>query len=133
MTLECYIPVTKIQPGLTEAPRHCELPSPSALNLSGAYTFNYDYPLSRTVNFQHELIRQMTGLDLLVLGRVDYEQIYREEADSSSVSASRIPGMLNRETTDGKYGIWGHEIENLVFEGIEVDEGKREITFVIGS
>ena len=43
-----------------------------------------------------------------------YRKVYKDEHKSSSVQADYIPNMLNRNTTDGKYGIWGHVINDLM-------------------
>src|SRR5271167_1014631 len=73
-----------------------ELPSNSALNLEGTFTFEYDYPLSKQAKFEHVLTPDMTGMDLLVLGRVDYERIYQEEDADMGYATPMIPGMMNR-------------------------------------
>lgn len=79
---------------------------------AGTYTFKYDYPLSNVATFTHKLKKKTTVANLLSIGRKDYERIYREE---------------------DKYGIWGHDIEDLVFEEVEIDEKKKTIYFEIGS
>lgn len=42
-------------------------------------------------------------------------------------------GFVNRNKTNGKYGIWGHDIEDLAIERINYDENKNLITLFIGS
>lgn len=100
------------------------------LALVGEYTFVYDYPLNTQARFTHMLTSSMTGEDLLVLARADYERIYREE-EAAAGNPGHIPGMLNRAPLRGPYGIWGHDFSDLYFEGIEIDGG--EITFCMGS
>lgn len=109
-----------------EYDRRDELLNP--LGLSGKYLFVYSYPLSRPAHFHHELTPDMTGEDLCVLGRTDYEAIYAAEDDPG-----HIPGMLNRATSDGPYGIWGHDFSDLFFEGINVDAEKKIVDFSMGS
>lgn len=103
-----------------------------ALGLIGEYTFVYDYPLSRAAAFEHVLTSEMNGEDVLVLARQDYGRIYREE-ESAVGNPGHIPGMLNRAVSEGPYGIWGHDFNDLFFEGIKVDKAQMRITFAMGS
>lgn len=96
-----------------------------ALGLSGVFAFSYDYPLSVIATYEHRLTPDMTGEDLLVIARSDYEQIYREE-DAEVGNPGHIPGMLNRSQSLGKFGIWGHDFGDLFFEGIEIDVTTRK-------
>ena len=102
------------------------------LGLSGEYTFSYSYPLSKIAEFQHALTPEMTGEDVLVLARKDYERIYREEEDVAG-DPGHIPGMLNRNTSSGPYGIWGHDFSDLYFEGINLIDESKMISFYMGS
>lgn len=65
---------------------------------------------------------QLTCGMLLYAYTCAYQMVY----DSENASEQEcIPGMLNMATTDGKFGIWGHAIEDLVYNGssdIEVHE-----------
>jgi len=103
-----------------------------AVGLDGEYTFNYDYPLSRIASFKHILTPDMTGEDLLVLGREDYERIYKEEHEADC-DPGHAPGMLNRQRSQGPYGIWGHDICDLYFEGIDINPDSKTIEFSMGS
>lgn len=42
-----------------------------------------------------------------------YRKIYQIEDSSSKIKSGLIPGMLNRNFTNGKFGIWGHGIGDL--------------------
>lgn len=53
-----------------------------------------------------------------------YSQIYKEEEKTSETSVSRIPGFSNRSRTDGKYGIWGYDIDDLVLLSVKFDGGR---------
>lgn len=99
----------------------------------GEYTFVYDYPLSTAAKFMHALPADVSIIDILLEARADYRAIYAIEDASSSVTASQIPGVINRPPTSGTYGIWGHDITDLYFEGVEIDTIKRRVTFSIGS
>ena len=60
-----------------------------------------------------------------------YHVIYKEEERTSADPAGLIPGMLNHTATSGKYGVWGHGIEDLVLEGAERSNGVWRI--MVGS
>jgi hypothetical protein len=98
----------------------------------GTYTFVYDYPLKHVARFQHDLTPEMSKIDILLLGSVDYKTIYALE-DAASGKTGHIPGMLNRQTSAGPYGIWGHDISDLYFESVDVNYGSRIVEFGIGS
>lgn len=107
-----------------------ELKTP--LGLVGTFYFTFTYPLSVTASFPHELTADMTGEDLLVLARGDYERIYREE-EAAVGNPGHIPGMLNRAPSPGPYGIWGHDFSDLYFEGIEINVASKKVNFNMGS
>lgn len=133
MELSCNVHASsfiKMDPDREDYDDVSELLTP--LGLAGDFYFTYDYPLSVKASFPHKLTPEMTGEDLLVLARADYERIYREE-DEAVGNPGHIPGMLNRATSPGPYGIWGHDFSDLYFEGIEVDEDSRQIEFGMGS
>jgi len=98
----------------------------------GVYLFVFDYPLSREAHFPHELTPEMSWIDLLLLAQADYKEIYRRE-DEECGPTGNIPGMLNRASSDGPFGIWGHDISDLYFESVEVDEERCIVNFGIGS
>ena len=60
-----------------------------------------------------------------------YHVIYKEEDRTSPEPAGLVPGMLNRSTTSGKYGVWGHGIGDLVLEAAERSNGVWRI--MVGS
>lgn len=98
------------------------------LNLNGEFKFKYSYPLSQPAHFVHTLTPEMTGEDILVLARKDYETIYNSEDDPGHIS-----GMLNRATSEGPYGIWGHDFSDLYFEGVDINILKKHVEFSMGS
>jgi hypothetical protein len=103
-----------------------------ALGLSGLFNFRYSYPLSTEASFQHELTPEMTGEDLLVLARADYERIYKEE-EGDVGNPGHIPGMLNRSSSAGRYGVWGHDFSDLYFEGVKISQKFYNVDFSMGS
>lgn len=98
---------------------------------AGEYTFTYDYPLENEVEFKHRLTEATSILDILELAAKDYQQIYDEEDESESADPTPDGALLNRGESHGKHGIWGHGIEDLVFEGVYVKN--FAVTFDIGS
>jgi hypothetical protein len=65
-----------------------------------------------------------------------YHEIY--ESEESSAKTKTIPvekreGLINRNETDGKYGIWGHDIGDLDLSSIEVYKTESgEIQILLG-
>ena len=132
LNIDCNVRVVEVTPS-AKADRYTKIPSSDPLGLEGTFEFQYTYPLSKTAVFKHALTKDMSGLDLLLLGRADYERIYREEDGDVGAPTPMIPGMLNRQQSDGRWGIWGHVIDDLFFEGIEIDHCKSTISFGMGS
>lgn len=98
----------------------------------GNYTFLYTYPLSVTAKFEHQLTPATSWIDILLLAKADYERIYKEE-EGDVGNPGHIPGMLNRASSDGPYGIWGHDFSDLFFERVEVNEEDLTVNFGMGS
>lgn len=94
----------------------------------------YDYPLSCVVvvEIQRDLEKSSEFIKAFCEG---YQEIYALEKDSSKIKEGNIPGMLNRVTTNGCFGIWGHGIGDLVLEEVYVykDGDIYRIEFSIGS
>lgn len=85
----------------------------------------HSYPLSREVYTRFD-IRAGAGAEkvtygyLLYLHTLAYQEIYAREDDAvkeSGEDVKNIPGMLNRQQTEGPFGIWGHSIGDLVYNG----------------
>lgn len=97
-----------------------------------AYTFVYTYPLSRVARLREMLLPTTSIVDVLLLARNHYEQIYAAEEDSAG-NPGHIPGTLNRMKSNGSYGIWGHDFSDLYFEEVSIDTEDKVITFGMGS
>jgi len=80
----------------------------------------YDYPLSGAVRFKHTNRRGWTRKRLFKTIQRDYVRIYREEDDPNS-------GL------ESSYGIWGHDIGDLVLEEVIYDPDRKLVTLGIGS
>jgi hypothetical protein len=102
------------------------------IGLTGEYVFEYTYPLTNPAKFAHILQPSMTGEDILAFARSDYERIYSVE-ETIAGNPGHIPGMLNRETSCGPYGVWGHDFSDLFFESIEIDDEAKTIELGMGS
>lgn len=77
------------------------------------YMFIFDYPLSQEAHFLVNTGKRGMGTgEIIRKAGVLYNQIYRYPV---------------------KYGIWGHDIEDLYFEGISVDHDRRFVSFAVGS
>ena len=58
------------------------------------------------------------------IGR-EYRRIYVEEeatATQKTLPMEQRGGVINRNRTDGKYGIWAHDLEDLDLVSIEVHQ-----------
>ena len=106
--------------------------SPTPLNLHGIFSFVYDYPLRKEVSIPHLVGESWSAVDILEMASKDYQTIYAAE-DAAVGPTANIPGMLNRQQSEGPYGIWGHDISDLYFEEIEINEANKIISFGIGS
>lgn len=82
----------------------------------------FDYPLSNKVVFKYEKNKGFSLRELVDNICKSYSQIYKEEKRTSKERGGRMHGMLNRNKTDGKYGIWGHDLGDLALEGLDISE-----------
>ena len=84
----------------------------------------YTYPLSkRTVMFFNA--DNETGFTRAELARKvceGYQKIYQIEEEAVG-NPGNLPGMLNRATSEGPYGIWGHDIQDLVLHTVRQIDG----------
>lgn len=60
-----------------------------------------------------------------------YEEVYETERQTSAVEEGLIPGMYNRVRTNGKYGIWGHELGDLLLVGMKYDPKKNIVDLTV--
>lgn len=91
----------------------------------------FDYPLSHQVTLAFSNPDGFTRMDFFRAVYDGYVTIYAAETAVAG-NPGLIPGMLNRNTSKGPYGIWGHCMEDLFLEGFrEIDPGVFELT--IGS
>lgn len=93
-------------------------------------TVIFNYPLSGEFRFEFKNSQGViTRRDFALFIQSTYRRIYDEESPGQ---VENIVGMLNRQKTDGPYGIWGHHIGDLVIEGVR-HTGNNIYTLIIGS
>lgn len=92
---------------------------------AGKYKLTIDYPLSTEFIEEKEFGKPVTREEMVKWIVDSYHYIYAIEDETSPIPAGLIPGMLNRETTTGNFGIWGHDIEDLLLHTIFVDENNE--------
>lgn len=101
------------------------------LKASEAYLI-IDYPLNKPVDV---LLKPTNGIgfsrgELIQKISTEYKRIYKEEEQSAKVKTVPMEnrkGLINRNETDGKYGIWGHDIEDLDLSVIIIRKYKDDI------
>lgn len=102
-TIKCFIPMCNL-PGFT---------SGVSLPPNEKFTIIVDYPLEK--DFKFEINTSSKGMDSVGLynciGRI-YKKIYKNP---------------------DKYGVFGHDIEDLSLESITINFNKRTITLGVGS
>lgn len=102
-------------------------------------SITYDYPLERPVTHNYRRAGGFTRGQLVQDICATYRQIYKEERESTKIAVDPINvriargGLINRNATDGKYGIWGHDIGDLVIEGLRFDANSGMVEMDIGS
>lgn len=77
-----------------------------------------DYPLSNPVEIKlsAKTDKGFTRKELIENISTEYRRIYKEEEESAEVKTiplEECQGLINRNQTNGKYGIWGHDIDDL--------------------
>ena len=91
-----------------------------------------DYPLNKPVeiNITSQNKEGFSRAELVQLISSEYNRVYEEEEESATVKTTPLDerdGLINRNATDGKYGIWGHDIEDLDLSAIIVHLKKDSI------
>lgn len=89
----------------------------------GTYLLKITYPLNNPS--VTKLRVPATGLSRAKLANIickQYRKIYAEEDKTVGHKTGNIDGMLNRATSFGKYGIWGHNIGDLILHSAEVKD-----------
>jgi hypothetical protein len=95
----------------------------------------FSYPLENVFVFNFKSKNGFTRRQLVEHIINTYKQIYEEEEKTNMDTGKVVTNcrLLNRPTTSGKYGIWGHAISDLVIEKILYEPKKKLVTLHIGS
>jgi len=95
----------------------------------GRISIIIDYPLTVPDTFNMVAGNNMgfTRKQLLEVISKEYHRIYKEEEATAKMKTVPLAQrkMYNRNTTDGKYGIWGHDLGDLVLDDILVYKNKK--------
>lgn len=75
------------------------------------------YPLANIAIIKFTCRQPVTYGMLLYLYTVAYKLVYKIEDYDVGHPTNHIPGMFNRQRSSGRFGIWGHDIEDLVYNG----------------
>ncbi|RZJ55040.1 MAG: hypothetical protein EOO44_02830 [Flavobacterium sp.] len=91
-------------------------------------TIIIDYPLTNKYQFDLKSEKGFTREMLLTEISKHYFKLYEEEENSATVKTLPMEKrtMYNRNQTNGKYGIWGHDIADLVLTDIQVYKDNDE-------
>lgn len=86
-------------------------------------TIIIDYPLTNEYRFDLSSQDGFTRAELLKEISYNYYKLYEEEENSASIKTIPVDKrttMYNRNQTNGKFGIWGHDIADLILTEILV-------------
>lgn len=86
-----------------------------------------DYPLKKPATIELSNPKGFSRKNLILEISKNYHKIYAEEeatAKTKTIPSDKRTGLINRNETDGKYGIWGHDLSDLDLSGIEIHKSK---------
>ncbi|MBD8084197.1 hypothetical protein [Chryseobacterium caseinilyticum] len=98
-----------------------------------------DYPLKKPAKIELSNPNGFTRKDLILEISNNYHKIYAEEETTAKIKTiplEKRTDLINRNETNGKYGIWGHDLADLDLSGIEVHQttdGKINLILIIES
>lgn len=100
-------------------------------------TLLIDYPLNKPVEFVLKSSgKGFTKKQLILEISKKYHEIYKEEestAVTKTLPMEKRGSLINRNETDGKYGVWGHDIGDLDLSAIDVYRSENgKITISLG-
>lgn len=92
----------------------------------------FSYPLSHVVEETHERAGGFRRVDVLRIVGEGYARIYKEEAETMT-NVTKSPLRDNRGVSNGKHGIYGHVIDDLVLETLSYNKREGVLELGIGS
>lgn len=99
-------------------------------------TLIIDYPLDNPATF--DLTSENGFSKKLLIQKISekYHEIYIKEEYSASIKTTPMgerKGLINRNKTNGEYGIWGHDLSDLYLTYIEVYKNQKgKIHIILG-
>lgn len=89
----------------------------------------FDYPIHNPVTIELKSNKKsgFTRSELILKISDQYKRIYMEEETSAkekTIPIDKREGSINRNETNGKYGIWGHDLKDLDLSEIIVHKRK---------
>lgn len=102
-------------------------------------SITFSYPLKKAFKFDFKSSNGFTRPQLYEIICNKYREIYQKEEETTTKNVTSVEeriqrgGLINRETTDGFYGIQGHDISDLYIERLEYDTQTKELDMFIGS
>jgi hypothetical protein len=95
-----------------------------------------DFPIETPHVVRLDSHNGFTRRQLIQLIYQNYERIYSEESETSTIRVTPIEqrvSLLNRENTDGRYRIFGYDLNQLWLESIIYDPIRKTIHLEIGT
>lgn len=92
-----------------------------------------EYPLNKPVFVELTgPARGFTRIEIVLAINKAYRRIYEEEEETARIKTLPMAQrkIENRNTTDGKYGIWGHDLSDLVLNSIDLYRGAKGEIFL---
>lgn len=89
-----------------------------------------DYPMLNPALIEISEKNGFTRKKLIELITLNYNKIYNEEeatAKTKVIPINERTSSINRNETDGKYGIYGHDLEDLDLSGIKVYQNQAGV------
>ena len=80
-------------------------------------SIKFSYPLDNMVSFEYSNKGRFTRLDLFRCIYEGYDNIYETEGNEIG-NPGTYENLYNRRPSEGRYGIWGHYLDDLIIEGI---------------
>ena len=95
-------------------------------------TIQFTYPLSVEIIEEYQQEGGFSRKDLFRYIFEEYKKIYDEEEEEVG-DPGTYERLYNRRSSNGRYGIWGHYLEDLYLEFIRYDEKSKTVHPAIGS
>lgn len=106
-----YIQISDPEDDLDAMPNGDEIVTPAVIKV----LFNYPLENPVIVTFSDGPFSRRQLAEIIC---ETYAEIYRTEDETTRTQVGLMPGMLNRNQTNGKYGIWGHSIGDLALHAV---------------